>query len=38
MFHFLWKQLKMLNGVTGSTFSVVFMAWFYLTGVLSAPW
>ena len=26
MFHFLWKQVKILNGVTGSTFSVVFMA------------
>ena len=38
MFHFLWKQVKMLNGVAGSSFSVVFMAWLYLTGVLSAPW
>ena len=37
-FHFASKQVKTINGMTGSAFCLLLMAQFYLTGVLPAPW
>ena len=37
-FHFAWKQVKTINGLTGSSLSLLLLTSYYLTGVLPSPW
>ena len=37
-FHFASKQVKTINGLMGSSLSLLLLTSYYLTGVLPSPW
>ena len=37
-FHFVSKQVKTINGLMGSSLSLLLLTSYYLTGVLPSPW